>query len=104
MSDKMTVDQAVNTINQLRNQPSLSDDEQKKLKVAWGVLQAHTAPIVYTAWVGDVMMGGGDTEDQAVATAVAMYEREVGYGNGPHQFPDKSALVGAIRVTVGVLW
>lgn len=77
---------------------------RKNCRLLGGVLQAYTAPIVYTAWVGDVMMGDGDTEDQAVATAVAMYEREVGYGNGPHQFPDKSALLGAIRVTVDVLW
>ena len=55
---------------------------------------------VWQAWLNDLLMGEGATREEAIHTAVAEYERSIGYGDEPHLFADRDALVAALDVAV----
>lgn len=54
---------------------------------------------IYEAWLGDALMGEGQTEQEAIDAAVAEYERSIGYGDEPHLYADRAALVAALDVS-----
>ncbi len=68
--------------------------------VDWTGLDANTN-IRYQAWLGELLMGEGATEEEAVEAAVAEYETSVGYGDAPHLYPDRETLVANLDV-IGV--
>ena len=68
--------------------------------VGWAGLDAGTA-IRYQAWLGELLMGEGATEEEAVEAAVSEYETSVGYGHAPHLYPDRETLVADLDV-IGV--
>ena len=45
-------------------------------------------------------MGEGDTEEAAIDAAVTEYEQAIGYGDEPHLYPDREALVASLDVSV----
>ena len=55
---------------------------------------------VWRAWLGDMLMGEGTTRKAAIEEAVAEYEKSIGYGDEPHLFADRNALVDALTVAV----
>ncbi len=65
--------------------------------VDWAGLDANTN-IRYQAWLGELLMGEGPTEEEAVEAAVAEYETSVGYGDAPHLYPDRETLVADLDV------
>ena len=55
---------------------------------------------VWQAWLNDMLMGEGETQENAIEAAVAEYERSIGYGDEPHLFADRGALVAALDVAI----
>src|SRR5690606_30261082 len=100
MDRRMTVQDAVDTINRLRARASLSRLEQHELAAAWAALERAGVTVRYQAWLGDGLLGEGETEDAAIDAAVAEYEQDIGYGDEPHLYPDREALVAALSVVV----
>jgi len=56
----------------------------------------------WQAWLSDMLMGEGATREEAIEGAVAEYERSIGYGDEPHLFGSRDALVAALDVAVKV--
>lgn len=100
MDRRMTVQDAVDTINRLRARASLSRLEQHELAAACAVLHRSGVTVRYQAWLGDQLMGEGDTEEAAIDAAVAAYEQAIGYGDDPHLYADREALVASLDVSV----
>ena len=91
----------VDTIARLRARASLSRPEQQELAAAWAVLHRSGVTVRYQAWLGDQLLGEGDTEEAAIDAAVAAYEQAIGYGDDPHLYADREALVASLDVSVG---
>src|SRR5690606_31001211 len=100
MDRRMTVQDAVDTIARLRARASLSRPEQQELAAAWAVLHRSGVTVRYQAWLGDQLLGEGDTEEAAIDAAVAAYEQAIGYGDKPHLYADREELVAALSVVV----
>jgi phosphomannomutase len=55
---------------------------------------------IWQAWLSDMLMGEGATREEAIEEAVAEYEKSIGYGDEPHVFGSRDALVAALAVAV----
>ena len=54
----------------------------------------------YQAWLHDVLMGEGATEEEAIEAAVAEYEKVAYYSDSaPHLFTDRGELVTALGIS-----
>ena len=103
MDRRMTVQDAVDTINRLRvraAESGLSASEHRAREAAWAALERAGVTVRYQAWLEDALLGEGETEDAAIDAAVAEYEQAIGYGDEPHLYPDREALVAALSVVV----
>lgn len=95
----MDRDYAIRTVNRLRavrrDKGALSAQEQAEMGAALAALEGER--LVWRAWLGDWMLGEGNTEEEAVAAAVAEYEKSVGYDE---EVPSMGALIS--RLDVGI--
>src|SRR5690606_15253152 len=99
----MAVRDAVDTINRLRvraAESGLTVSEHQEREAAWAVLERSGVTVRYQAWLGDQLMGEGDTEEAAIDAAVTEYEQAIGYGDEPHLYPTREELVAALSVVV----
>src|SRR5690606_21299062 len=77
----MTVQGAADTINHLRvraAESGLTASEHQAREAAWAVLERSGVTVRYQAWLGDQLMGEGDTEESAIDAAVVEYEQAIG--------------------------
>lgn len=56
--------------------------------------------MMYRAWLGDMLLGEGNTREEAIEAAIQEYEQQAGeppYGDYP-RFPSRDALIAALSV------
>ena len=59
---------------------------------------------IWQAWLHDILLGEGATAEEAIEAAVAEYERAIGYGEDPHLYANKEALVEDLDVGPSEDW
>lgn len=97
------IQEVLDTINLLRMRASesgLTASERQACEEAWAVLEQAGVTVRYQAWLGDLLMGEGETENEAIDAAVAEYEKAIGYGDEPHLYPTRDELVADLYVFI----
>lgn len=88
---------AIRTVNRLRSvrreRGALSAQEQAEMGAALAALEGER--LVWRAWLGDWMMGEGQSEEAAIEAAVEEFEDALGYSD---DIPDRETLIRRLTV------